>query len=66
MVGQDGRERMMRRRSARADGMAPQPNRPARERSETTLLVVGLGAMVGVGLAWVALLPVAFEAWSTW
>ena len=45
----------------------PRENRPrVSERSETTLLAASLGAMVGVGLAWVALVLAVFEAWSTW
>jgi len=33
---------------------------------KTTVLAASLGALVGVGLAWVGLLLALFEVWSTW
>jgi len=66
MKGTGVRTATTRRRLAPAEGTARRPNRSATVRSETTLLAAILGAMIGVGLAWVALLLAAFEVWSTW
>ena len=59
-------EGLMLRRQTGLDGAVARSRRSVAPVRKTTVLAASLGALVGVGLAWVCLLLAVFEVWSTW